>query len=221
MASTGRMGRAQRKEAGKLPVSQSGGSNLDDEETPLTRGEERNEASEPVRRNSFDRDRERDRDGGKESDGADHVNSNQDGKTDDDGPAGPAGAAAGGEATGAGAGAGAGGGRRNRGGGNKPTSSSSDGRAGDDIENQNLSASRDLSMGPMRILDPIRADPVKVLQTRQKRLERFAATSIPEIHFVGQIASGEGLIDDSTEGVCVRCVPSSPPTQPPLLKTLL
>lgn len=62
----------------------------------------------------------------------------------------------------------------------------------------------DLGLGPMRILEPIRTDPVKALNSRQRRLDRLAAVSMPEIHFVGQIVSGLGLVNDANEGACCR-----------------
>lgn len=58
--------------------------------------------------------------------------------------------------------------------------------------------------GPMRVLEPIRMDPLKSLQARQRRLERLVAKNTPEIHFVGQISSGIGIIRDTTEGCCCR-----------------
>ena len=58
--------------------------------------------------------------------------------------------------------------------------------------------------GPLRVLEPLRTDPVKALYARQRRLDRLTALSVPEIHFVGQIKSGLGLIDDITEGACCR-----------------
>ena len=93
-----------------------------------------------------------------------------------------------------------GGGRRNR--GLKKPDAAGDG----DIESNTKKGDwMGMSMsGPFKVLEPIRTDPVKLLQTRKNRLERYAVQGIPEIHFVGQISSGTGLIDDSTEGVCLR-----------------
>ena len=59
-------------------------------------------------------------------------------------------------------------------------------------------------MGPLRILEPVRTDPIKIGQQRRRRLERLATESMPEIHYVGQIASCVGLIKDTTEGACIR-----------------
>ena len=59
-------------------------------------------------------------------------------------------------------------------------------------------------MGPLRILEPIRTDPIKIGQQRRRRLERLATESMPEIHYVGQISSCLGLIKDPTEGACIR-----------------
>ena len=96
--------------------------------------------------------------------------------------------------------------RRNRAAGlglKKP--GSSDAVDGGDIESNKKGDWMSMSMsGPFKVLEPIRTDPVKLLQARKNRLERFATQGIPEIHFVGQISSGTGLIDDATEGVCLR-----------------
>ena len=79
---------------------------------------------------------------------------------------------------------------------------------GDDADNAEVAGEsdrdHDLGLGPARVLDPVRTDPVKALQARQRRLDRLAAVSMPEIHFVGQIVSGEGLISDPIEGACCR-----------------
>ena len=73
------------------------------------------------------------------------------------------------------------------------------------INNRNQALVKQIEQtGPLRVLEPIRADPIKLLQTRQRRLERVAATALPEIHFVGHITSGQGLISDTTEGACCR-----------------
>lgn len=56
---------------------------------------------------------------------------------------------------------------------------------------------------PTHAFEPIRSDPVKALHSRQRRLDRISAT-MPEIHFLGQIISGRGLIRDSTEGSYCR-----------------
>ena len=59
--------------------------------------------------------------------------------------------------------------------------------------------------GPMARFEPIRTDPIKALKDRQKRLEdRITAKGMPEIHFVGHITSGQGLIMDTTEGAFCR-----------------
>ena len=59
--------------------------------------------------------------------------------------------------------------------------------------------------GPMARFEPIRTDPIKALKDRQKRLDnRITAKGMPEIHFVGQLTSGQGLIMDSTEGAFCR-----------------
>lgn len=60
------------------------------------------------------------------------------------------------------------------------------------------------SHGPQKVLQPLRTDAVKALQSRQRRLERLSAVSIPELHYVGQIVSGKGIALDSSEGACCR-----------------
>ena len=70
----------------------------------------------------------------------------------------------------------------------------------EDIENQKNS----VSLGPLRVLEPVRQDPIKALVGRQKRLERLPAEGIPEVHYVGQISSGQGMLEDTTEGVSIR-----------------
>ncbi len=56
----------------------------------------------------------------------------------------------------------------------------------------------------MRVLEPVRQDPIKALVGRQKRLERLPADGIPEVHYVGQIISGQGMLEDTSEGVSIR-----------------
>lgn len=51
---------------------------------------------------------------------------------------------------------------------------------------------------------PIRTEPVKSLPPRQRRLDRLPAGSMPEIHIVGQISGGSGLVTSSSEGACCR-----------------
>lgn len=104
-----------------------------------------------------------------------------------------------------GKGAGAGGeahraGRRNQ---RKGTSGGAD---DEDIDgtNENNNNEQDMMLGPLRVLEPVRQDPIKGLQQRQKRLERLSAAAIPEIHFVGSIVSGRNLLGDITEGVSCR-----------------
>ena len=85
-----------------------------------------------------------------------------------------------------------------------------------DIEsNQPITANKDfiggsddkMYNGPMARFEPIRTDQIKALKDRQKRLDdRITAKGMPEIHFVGQITSGQGLIMDTTEGAFCRYV---------------
>ena len=59
-------------------------------------------------------------------------------------------------------------------------------------------------LGPMKVLRPLRTDAIKALQSRQRRLERLVAVSMPEVHYVGQLVSGKNLVLDSSEGACCR-----------------
>ena len=61
-----------------------------------------------------------------------------------------------------------------------------------------------LAPGPMQILQPFRTDPIKNMQYRHKRLDRITATRVPEIHFIGQIVGGYGLVNSTSEGACCR-----------------
>ena len=58
--------------------------------------------------------------------------------------------------------------------------------------------------GPMHILQPFRTDPVRNMQYRHKRLDRLTATRVPEIHYIGQIIGGTGLVGSTDEGACCR-----------------
>jgi hypothetical protein len=87
--------------------------------------------------------------------------------------------------------------RNNKGGNNQSNKNNTD------IENQN-EQENNIQTGAMRVLEPIRTDPIKALIGRQKRLERLPAEGIPETHYVGQIISGCGLLEDTTEGASVR-----------------
>ena len=68
----------------------------------------------------------------------------------------------------------------------------------------NVTEAGGVHQGPMKILKPLRTDPVKALQSRQRRLERLSAVAMPELHYVGQIISGNGLVLDGSEGACCR-----------------
>lgn len=59
-------------------------------------------------------------------------------------------------------------------------------------------------LAPLSVLEPHRTDPMQNLRQRHKKMERVVATNLPEIHFAGQLVSGRGLIQDSTEGCCCR-----------------
>ena len=58
--------------------------------------------------------------------------------------------------------------------------------------------------GPLRILEPLRADPIGPMRSRLKNFERLAAQSLPEVHYIGSILHGEDLLQDSSDGSCVR-----------------
>lgn len=59
-------------------------------------------------------------------------------------------------------------------------------------------------VAPLSVLEPHRSDPMLNLRQRHKNLDRVVAAYLPEIHFVGQFVSGQGIIQDSTEGCCCR-----------------
>lgn len=90
------------------------------------------------------------------------------------------------------------------------TTNSQGNQPSNDIEMGIINRNQDSSVrnieanGPLRVLEPFRTDPIQAQKVRQKRLERLAASSVPEIHYVGQIVSGQKLISDSSEGACCR-----------------
>lgn len=63
---------------------------------------------------------------------------------------------------------------------------------------------KDLEVGPLRVLQPIRTDPVMMLKTRKKKLERLTADFVPEIHIIGNILSGSGIVQEVSEGASCR-----------------
>ena len=69
-----------------------------------------------------------------------------------------------------------------------------------DVEDRCDIIEKDTSILPLSILQPLRTDPVKALQSRQRRLERLATVAMPELHYIGQISSGRGLVMDTSEG---------------------
>lgn len=75
-----------------------------------------------------------------------------------------------------------------------------------DLETGNKN--RNSAMRPIvdqsKLLDPIRTDPIKALELRKRRMDRQADSSMPEIHYVGQIVSARKVIIDSTEGSFCR-----------------
>ena len=85
-------------------------------------------------------------------------------------------------------------GRRNEGG--------SSGGADDDIETGGGKSEANTTYGPLRVLEPIRQDPIKNLQAyKKKKMERLTANSLPEVHFVGQLL-WKGLLGDVSEAPC-------------------
>lgn len=63
---------------------------------------------------------------------------------------------------------------------------------------------KDLEKGPLKILQPLRTDPLAILKSRHKKLERLNAESVPEIHFIGKILSGNSIVKDKSEGGSCR-----------------
>lgn len=57
---------------------------------------------------------------------------------------------------------------------------------------------------PLKPTEAVRTEVLKALEARKRRLERSAAVNMPEIHIVGQIASGMNLISDPSEGTFCR-----------------
>jgi hypothetical protein len=60
------------------------------------------------------------------------------------------------------------------------------------------------TVDPSKLLDPIRTDPIKALELRKRRLDRQADSSMPEIHYIGQVLSGKNITTDHTEGAFCR-----------------
>ena len=73
----------------------------------------------------------------------------------------------------------------------------------DDLEAGRKSLNK-IPIDPSKLLDPIRTDPIKALEARKRRLDRQADSSMPEVHYIGQIVSGKNIITDSTEGAFCR-----------------
>lgn len=73
-----------------------------------------------------------------------------------------------------------------------------------DAEDRRHDIEKDTSITPLNVLQPLRTDPVKALHSRQRRLERLATVAMPELHYIGQISSGKGLVVDTSEGACCR-----------------
>ena len=71
-------------------------------------------------------------------------------------------------------------------------------------KNDNGNSSDNIQTESMRVLEPMRQDPIKAMGLRQKRLERLPAEGVPETHYIGQIKSGQNMLEDSTEGASIR-----------------
>jgi hypothetical protein len=63
---------------------------------------------------------------------------------------------------------------------------------------------KEIENGPLRILEPLRTDPLGPMKSRLKHFERLAAQSIPEVHFIGSIMHGEDMLQDTSDGCCCR-----------------
>jgi hypothetical protein len=63
---------------------------------------------------------------------------------------------------------------------------------------------KDLEKGPIKILRPLRTDPLGAMKNRHKKLERLNAEAIPELHFIGKILCGDNIVLDSSEGATCR-----------------
>ena len=63
---------------------------------------------------------------------------------------------------------------------------------------------KEVEGGPLRVLEPLRTDPIGPLKSRLKAFERLAAEHIPEVHFIGSITHGEGMLQDPSDGCCCR-----------------
>lgn len=89
-------------------------------------------------------------------------------------------------------------GRRAQGGGGT-------GEGDDELEDGKDNVENKTNYGPMKVLEPVRQDPIKLLKSYQKkRVDRLVANNLPEVHFVGQITGGTGLIADLSEGATCR-----------------
>lgn len=53
-------------------------------------------------------------------------------------------------------------------------------------------------------LEPVRTEPVKMLEPRKRRLDRQLEEKIPEIHMIGEIKDASGICLDLSEGLFLR-----------------
>lgn len=65
-------------------------------------------------------------------------------------------------------------------------------------------ASNDLNNGTSQ-QEPVRTEPVKMLEPRKRRLDRQFEEKIPEIHLIGEIKDAAGICQDLSEGLFLRC----------------
>lgn len=54
------------------------------------------------------------------------------------------------------------------------------------------------------VQEPVRTEPVKMLEPRKRRLDRQFEEKIPEIHLIGEIKDANGICLDITEGLFLR-----------------
>jgi hypothetical protein len=57
-----------------------------------------------------------------------------------------------------------------------------------------------------KTLEPFRTEALKNYEMRKRRLDRQAIDMMPEIHFLGEVRGGKGIIADTTEGAMCRLV---------------
>eukprot|EP00602_Paraphysomonas_sp_CaronLab_P011356 CAMPEP_0185040546 /NCGR_PEP_ID=MMETSP1103-20130426/38763_1 /TAXON_ID=36769 /ORGANISM="Paraphysomonas bandaiensis, Strain Caron Lab Isolate" /LENGTH=219 /DNA_ID=CAMNT_0027579907 /DNA_START=155 /DNA_END=811 /DNA_ORIENTATION=+ len=63
---------------------------------------------------------------------------------------------------------------------------------------------KDIEAGPLRVLEPIRTNPIGAIKMRHKKLDRLHVESLPELHFIGKIVSGQNIAQEQNEGGSCR-----------------